>query len=114
MVKYNKLVRDKMVQIIENDGRKAKYKILNKKTYFKALKRKLDEEVVELKKALKNGNLSEIIEEIADVREVLEAISKYYDAFNIVLKKQEEKRNERGSFNERVYLKKADAVKIEN
>lgn len=111
MIKYNKLVRDKMIQVIENDGRKAKYKILSKKAYFKALKRKLEEEVIEVKKALKNENMSEIAEEIADVREVLDAIAKYYGITKQVEEKQIEKRNERGSFDERVFLKKADEIR---
>ena len=47
MKKYNKLVRDKIVDIIEADGRKAEYRILNNAEYKQELNKKLQEEVNE-------------------------------------------------------------------
>ena len=40
--KYNKLVRDKIPEIIENDGRKAKVRILSDEEYIAELYKKLN------------------------------------------------------------------------
>lgn len=44
---YNKLVRDKITDIIEADGRIAKYRILDDNEYRQELNKKLQEEVRE-------------------------------------------------------------------
>ena len=64
---YNKLVRDKIPEIIEADGKYCKTRILSGEEYIAALEAKLNEEVAEYQK---DKNL----EEIADVFEVLQAI----------------------------------------
>ena len=61
---YNKLVRDKIPELIESDGKKCVTHILSEKEYITALETKLDEEVAEYH-ADKN------LEEMADVLEVL-------------------------------------------
>jgi len=47
LVDHNKLVRDKIPDIIKNSGRKAKYHILSEAEYLAALDEKLLEEVNE-------------------------------------------------------------------
>ena len=64
---YNKLVRDKIPEIIEADGKTCKTKILSDEEYIAALETKLNEEVAEYQ-ADKN------LEEMADVLEALQAI----------------------------------------
>lgn len=64
---YNKLVRDKIPEIIESDGKTCKTCILSNDEYIDALEAKLNEEVAEYQ-ADKN------LEEMADVLEVLQAI----------------------------------------
>lgn len=64
---YNKLVRDKIPELIESDGKKCVTHILSEKEYITALETKLDEEVAEYH-ADKN------LEEMADVLEVLRTI----------------------------------------
>lgn len=44
---YNKLVRDKIPELIESDGKKCVTHILSEKEYITALETKLDEEVAE-------------------------------------------------------------------
>ena len=44
---YNKLVRDKIPEIIEADGKTCKTKILSDEEYIAALETKLNEEVAE-------------------------------------------------------------------
>ena len=64
---YNKLVRDKIPEIIEADGKTCKARTLSDEEYIAALETKLNEEVAEYR-ADKN------LEEMADVLEVLQAI----------------------------------------
>ena len=64
---YNKLVRDKIPEIIEADGKTCKTRILSDEEYIASLEAKLNEEVAEYQ-ADKN------LEEMADVLEVLQAI----------------------------------------
>lgn len=45
---YNKLVRDKIPQIIEDQGNKYDMEIANKEEHYKLLEVKLQEEVKEL------------------------------------------------------------------
>lgn len=47
--KYNKLVKDKIPQIIDEEGRKAVYHKLSDEEYLLALEIKLDEEIQEYK-----------------------------------------------------------------
>lgn len=64
---YNKLVRDKIPEIIDADKKTCKTRILSKEEYIAALEDKLNEEVAEYQ-ADKN------LEEMADILEVLRAI----------------------------------------
>ena len=64
---YNKLVRDKIIDIIKNKGEKPVYYNLDKANYDKELKKKLIEEVNEY-------YVSNEIEELADIFEVLYTI----------------------------------------
>ena len=64
---YNKLVRDKIPEIIEANGEKCTIEILNDDDYLIYLNKKLLEEVNEY---LESGD----VEELADLEEVLRAI----------------------------------------
>ena len=64
---YNKLVRDKIPEIISKDNRKAITKILNDEEYLNELNKKLKEEVNEY---FEDNNL----EELADIVEVIYGI----------------------------------------
>ena len=70
---FNKLVRDNIPQIIENNNEKAFIKILDEAEYRKELLNKLKEECEEVEKA---KNTNEILEELADVYEVLVSIAR--------------------------------------
>lgn len=69
-MKYNKLVRDKIPKIIRGDHRECDIEVLEDKVFAKALKEKLIEEAKEFKDAVNN---EDIIEELADIYEVIEA-----------------------------------------
>ena len=72
---YNKLVRDRIPEIIENDHKTCAIRILDNDEYLGCLKSKLLEECHEVMDA--EGE--DIKKEIADVLEVLEALENALD-----------------------------------
>lgn len=66
-IKYDKLIRDKIPEIIEAKGSKAVVEVLDNERYWKYLDIKLTEEVQEY---LESGS----IEELADLVEVVYAL----------------------------------------
>ena len=46
-IKYDKLVRDKIPEIIEKSGKKCVVEVMDKETYIQHLDRKLNEELAE-------------------------------------------------------------------
>lgn len=99
--KYHKLVRDNIIDIIEKDGKECDYEILSDEDYIVRLKNKLKEEADELSVAAND----EIIAEIADVLEVIEAIAIYYH-LNVedIMKYKEAKALKNGKFAKRMLL----------
>lgn len=66
---YEKLVRDKIPEIIEMSGKQCEIEILSDEKYLEMIDKKLDEELAEYHK---NRN----IEELADLLEVIYAATK--------------------------------------
>ncbi|MDD6878696.1 MAG: nucleoside triphosphate pyrophosphohydrolase [bacterium] len=101
---YNKLVRDKIPNIIMNNGEVPITKILSNEEYKKELYSKLLEESEEVISAEKEDN---IIEELADVLEVIKAIAELNEkTLADVNKACNEKRLNKGGFKSRVFLEK--------
>ena len=99
---YNKLVRDRIPEIIENDHKTCATRILNDEEYLKCLKSKLLEECHEVMDA--EGE--DIKKEIADVLEVLEALENtLHIDHKEVLPIKEKKARSNGAFNNKIYLK---------
>ena len=97
---YDKLVRDKIPEIIESSGGKCEVEVISDEVALEYLYKKLGEEVNEL---LSDKNL----DEIADVMEVLFAIGKKYGySEDEVLGRRNEKKNSRGGFEDNLVLKK--------
>ncbi|MBL4933202.1 nucleoside triphosphate pyrophosphohydrolase [Clostridium paridis] len=100
MKDYNKLVRDKIPEIIKESGRQCDYIIADKKEQLELLINKLDEEVLEFKE---DRNL----EELADIMEVLFALANNLGfKEEELIKKREEKKGERGGFEDGIVLQK--------
>lgn len=98
-ITYNKLVRDKIPQIIEQSGKTCTYEILADEQYMQMLREKLLEEAYEY---LKSGN----IEELADISEVVYAILRFHNvAANEFDSIRRKKCEERGGFEKRILLK---------
>ena len=95
---YNKLVRDRIPEIITAQGKVCQCKILTDEEYLSALNAKLDEEVAEY-------HQSGSIEELADILEVVYAIAAAKGCTAGQLDSvQCEKANNRGSFNKKIML----------
>ncbi|SFQ07259.1 Predicted house-cleaning noncanonical NTP pyrophosphatase, all-alpha NTP-PPase (MazG) superfamily [Butyrivibrio proteoclasticus] len=95
---YNKLVRDKIPEIIEQDGKKCTMRVLNDEEYLKALDAKLDEELAEYHKDLN-------VEELADLLEVLYAAAEARGFTKDELEAvRERKAEKRGRFKEKLFL----------
>jgi len=98
-IKYDKLIRDKIPEIIEAKGSKAITDVLDDANYEKYLDAKLGEE---LKEYLEDGS----VEELADMVEVVYALLDYK---GISIEEFEKVRilkvEERGAFKKRLLLK---------
>lgn len=99
---YNKLVRDKIPEILENKGLRYKTKILDDTDYKKFLRIKLDEEISELDEAITN---EEKLEELSDILELIFAMTKQL-RFNQdhLINKTNLKRKNRGGFEDKIFL----------
>ena len=99
---YNKLVRDKIEEIMISNGAKPITRILSDEEYKKELDKKLLEEV---KEYLESGE----IEELADIEEVILAILNTKEKTKENL---EEIRNnkflKRGAFHKKIFLERED------
>lgn len=99
---YNKLVRDRIPEIIENSGKKFTTKILDDDQYELELKKKLLEEMEEYQNA---SNDNEALEELADLLELMHALAKVHGAsMEEVEKIRQDKASKRGGFEEKIFL----------
>jgi predicted house-cleaning noncanonical NTP pyrophosphatase (MazG superfamily) len=106
MPTYNKLVRDKIPQIIESKGKKFSTKVLNDEDYIKYLKEKAYEELDEYCAAETDG---EAMEELADLLEVIRALAKHHgSSIEEVEAVRKDKAEKRGGFQEKVFLIEAE------
>lgn len=96
--KYNKLVRDRIPEIIESSGNTCVTKILADEEYLRMIDAKLDEELVEYHK-------DQNIEELADLMEVIfaAAIARGYTLEQLE-QVRAEKAAKRGGFAKKVLL----------
>lgn len=99
VIKYSKLVRDHIPEIIESSGRTCIYEILSDDRYIEMLDAKLNEELAEYQE-------SKSMEELADLLEVVRAVAlargssmEEIEAIRIA------KADKRGAFNKKLLLK---------
>lgn len=112
---FNKLVRDKMVDIyeydIKNEISASDYKVryLTPEETLECLKDKLLEEAVEVFKAYKKEDKSELKEELADVIEVIDAML-FHNKISLaeVLDIRDKKKEKKGGFEKGVFLESID------
>ncbi|TBX75887.1 phosphoribosyl-ATP pyrophosphohydrolase [Bacillus mycoides] len=102
MPTHNKLTRNKIPQIIKNNGKTPTTRILPKEDYIKELCKKTQEELTEYLEATKKEHR---LEELSDLLELINALAEHegttLEEINNIRKKKEE---ERGGFSDRVFL----------
>lgn len=99
---HNKLVRDRIPEIIEKTGKKFSTKILDQDDYIIELKKKGYEELEEY---IHTENDTEALEELADLLEIIHALSECHGAnFEHLEAIRKDKAEKRGGFRERIYL----------
>ena len=98
-ITYNKLVRDRIPEIIQSSGKKCSIELLSDEEYLKLVDAKLDEELAEYHK-------DQNIEELADLLEVIRAvaIARGYTVEDLE-RERAEKAAKRGGFEKRILLK---------
>lgn len=96
---YNKLVRDRISDIIEADHKKCVIEILSDDEYLRLAEAKLDEELAEYHK-------DQSIEELADLLEVVYAVTRAKGySLNDLEKIRSEKAKMRGGLDKKIMLK---------
>ena len=97
-IAYNKLVRDRIPEIIESSGKTCSTEILSPEDYLRMIDAKLDEEPAEYHK-------DQNIEELADLLEVIHAaaIARGYTLEDLE-QIRAEKAARRGGFEKRILL----------
>lgn len=93
---YNKLVRDKIPEILDLKGISYEKRVANDLEYKSELIKKLNEEIQEF-------NINYDVEELADIVEVIDAIKKLSDYSNVDSVRMN-KLSEKGGFTKRFIL----------
>ena len=100
---YNKLVRDKIPNIIKEKKETPVVKILDDDEYKEALEKKLYEEYQEVIKASGEDR----VEELADMLEIIKALAKLENkTLDDVIEIANKKVDKRGAFEEKIFLEK--------
>ncbi len=100
---YNKLVRDRVPQIIKKNGDGCVVKRLNQKEFKLEALKKVVEEANELLDA--KDSRVEMIKELADIQEIIDAVM---DSHKIskkeIMKEKRERKKQRGGFEKKIFL----------
>ncbi len=100
---YNKLVRDKIPEIIKSNGEKPITRVLTDKEYKAELEKKLNEEYLEVLSATGKDRL----EELADMLEIIRYLAKLENStLEEVIAIAQEKEHKKGTFENKIFLEK--------
>ncbi len=100
---YNKLVRDKIPEIIKSNDEEPITRILTDEEYKVELEKKLNEEYQEVL----NATGKDRIEELADMLEIMKYLAKLENAtLEEVIAIAQEKEIKRGTFENKIFLEK--------
>ena len=107
MKTYDKLIRDKIPEILDGKGVKYGIRVADKNEYRDKLYLKLQEELNEF-------TINPSAEEIADMLEVIEAMARLHKiSLDDIKKEKIDKKSKRGGFNERIVLEWTDDNVVE-
>jgi len=99
---YNKLVRDRIPEIIEKSGKKCTMRVLDREEYTAELQKKCREEFDEY---LQADTDAEAVEELADLLELIHALAEVHgSSAEEVEQIRKEKAERRGGFQEGLFL----------
>ena len=99
---YNKLVRDKIPEIILSKGQNLKTRILNNEEYRSELNKKLQEEMDEY---LEDNNVEELVDIVEVVYGILNSMNISIEEFEKI---RVEKLEKRGAFQEKIFLEEVE------
>lgn len=103
---YKKLVRDKIPEIIKQNGGKPETRILTDVEFVSELKKKFQEELDEY---LAADTGEKRLEEMADIFEVITALNEAEKRdIDEVIRVQKEKREQRGGFAKGIFLESVE------
>lgn len=106
VVRYNKLVRDRIPAIIHSKGSIATFHFATEDEYRKKLFEKLQEEIDEFFK-------DPSVEELADIMEVVRAVQELMQITNEALElMRQQKEMERGGFKSRIILEQVQSTDL--
>lgn len=101
VIKYSKLVRDRIPEIVESTGKTCVCETLSDAQYLEMLDAKLNEELAEYQE-------SKSMEELADLLEVIRAVALARgSSFEEIESIRIAKANKRGGFEKKLLLKEA-------
>ena len=101
---YNKLVRDRIPEIIRRNGSECDVRRLDSNEFEQEAREKLKEELAEYLDAC---NSEQALEELADLLELIYCLSEHHGYTKEELESlREDKAERRGSFHEKWYLEK--------
>ena len=104
--RYNKLIRDRILEIIKAAGEKPYWRVLGRKEYTKEIKKKILEEAKELIEVKKK---EEIINEIVDIQELIDILVSELGLTKSEIQKQQKIKNKkRGGFKKKLFLIKTE------
>ena len=103
-IKYHKLVRDKIPELIEKEGKQSVCSVLSDEEYLEFLDRKLSEELEEY---LEDKSM----EELADLLEVMMAVAKARgSSIEEIERIRQQKADKRGGFEKKILLEEVRTV----
>ena len=98
MIRYDKLVRDKIPRLIAGQGERPIVRVLDDEEYAECLERKLDEETAEYYR-------DKTPEELADILEVVYALAASIGCSREeLMESYQKKHKDRGGFEDRILL----------
>ncbi len=99
---YNKLIRDKIPEVIRNAGSECEVRELGNEEYQRELLKKVEEEASGVASA---ASREEIVRELADVLDVIREVKLFTGITDAEIRLEEEKAYEKkGGFEKRLFL----------
>lgn len=102
---YNKLIRDKIIDLLLDENKEYSAIKLDKKKFIKSALDKFEEETIELREAVVERDKEKIGEELCDLMELVYAVAKHYNISEEKLTNmREEKTRTVGNFDSMIFL----------